>query len=79
MTSNTLALTPINGESRVKDLSLAERLGFDRPVNVRNLIKRNVPKLEAFGPLFTMERVINGGQAREFYLNQKQAIFIWLS
>jgi len=76
MTSNTLALTPINGEPRVKDLSLAERLGFDRPVNVRNLIKRNVPKLEAFGPLFTMERVINGGQAREFYLNQKQAIFI---
>jgi len=74
--STALTLTPINGEPRVYDIHLAEQLEFDRPVNVRNLIKRNSPKLEAFGPLFTAKRVINGGEATEFYLNQRQAIFI---
>jgi len=74
--TNSLTLHPVNGEPRVHDLELAERLGFDRPVNVRNLIKRNSQKLEAFGPLFTVERVINGGKATEFYLNQRQSVFI---
>ena len=28
---NELILTPINGEPRIRDLDLAERLGFERP------------------------------------------------
>lgn len=74
--SSTFLLTVISGEPRVYDILLGERLGFDRPVNIRNLIKRNMDKLQTFGPLSIVERVINGGNAREFYLNQKQSIFI---
>lgn len=49
MTSSTLTLTPINGEPRVHDLHLAERLGFDRPRKIRDIIKRNHDKLLNFG------------------------------
>lgn len=78
MTSNTLTLTPINGEPRVHDLSLAEKLGFDRPLNIRNIIKRNEAKLLNFGILSTVEKIHEGAgrPTSEFYLNQKQAIFL---
>jgi hypothetical protein len=80
-TSNSLILTPINGEPRVHDLHLAERLGFAEPRMIRKLIKRNIIKLEAFGLCSTVERCIEVGngvkrEVEEFYLNQKQAIFI---
>uniref|UniRef100_UPI0025E17B7C hypothetical protein n=1 Tax=uncultured Thiodictyon sp. TaxID=1846217 RepID=UPI0025E17B7C len=74
--TTSLSLTPIDGEPRIHDLTLAVWLGFDRPVNIRNIVKRNEAKLLKFGPLSTVERVINGGNAKEFYLNQKQSIFI---
>lgn len=38
---SSITLTPINGEPRVHDLLLAEKLGFDRPSDIRKLIKRN--------------------------------------
>lgn len=77
MTSNTLTLTPINGEPRVHDLQLAERLGFDEPRAIRKLIKRNEAKLLSFGTRSTVSRVtITGQPSEEFYLNQRQAIFI---
>lgn len=71
-----LTIEAVEGEPRIRDLDLAERLGFDRPLNIRNLIKRHAASLNAMGPLFTVKRVINGGEATEFYLNRKQAIFI---
>lgn len=74
--SSAFPLTVLSGEPRVYDIILGERLGFDRPINIRNMIKRNMDKLQTFGPLSIVERVINGGNAREFYLNQKQSIFI---
>lgn len=64
--SSSLVLTPIDGEPRVHDLALAEKLGFDQPRDIRKLIKRNRTKLEALGPCATVARVINGGQASEF-------------
>ena len=76
MTSNTLTLTPINGEPRVHDLHLAERLGFDRPRKIRDIIKRNHDKLLNFGGCPTVVRLVEGNQTAEFYLNQRQAIFI---
>lgn len=76
MSNTSLVLTPIDGEPRIHDLLLAERLGFERPVNIRNMIKRNIGKLQKLGTLFTVERVINGGKAKEFYLNQKQSVYI---
>lgn len=76
MSSNPLVLTPINGEPRVQDLHLAERLGFERPRDIRKIIKRNEAKLLTFGGCATVARVVEGNQVAEFYLNQKQAIFI---
>jgi hypothetical protein len=76
---NSLTLAVIDGEPRVHDLRLAERLGFERPLNIRNIIKRNEAKLLKFGVLSTVERTsgeLGGRPTAEYYLNQKQAIFI---
>ncbi|QNT79416.1 phage antirepressor KilAC domain-containing protein [Entomobacter blattae] len=75
---NPVAITPVmhNGEVRILDVDLAKRLGFEKATKIRELIKRHTNNLEKMGPLPTVGRVINGGKAREFYLNRKQAIFI---
>jgi hypothetical protein len=79
--STPLVLTPINGEPRVHDLALAERLGFERPRKIRDIIKRNEAKLLKFGGCPTVGRCIEVGngvnrEVEEFYLNQKQSIFV---
>lgn len=78
MSSNLLVLTAINGEPRVHDLALAERLGFSQALDIRKLIKRNEAKLLNFGILATVAKIHEGAgrPTSEFYLNQKQAIFI---
>jgi hypothetical protein len=83
MTSNTgssaLTLTPVNGEPRVHDLALAEKLGFADRYMIRKLIKRNEAKLLKFGVVSTVETTtgaLGGRPTAEFYLNQKQAIFV---
>lgn len=79
MSSNSLVLTAINGEPRVHDLELAERLGFERPRKIRDIIQRNHDKLLKFGVCPAVGRTsgeLGGRPATEFYLNQKQAIFI---
>jgi hypothetical protein len=72
----SLSLTPINGEPRIHDLALAERLGFERPRKIRELIKRNYGKLLKFGGCPTVGRIVEGNLTNEYYLNQKQAMFI---
>lgn len=76
--SSTITLTPVNGEPRVHDLALAERLGFERPAKIRDMIKRNQAKLLKFGILPTVGKIHEGAgrPTDEFYLNQKQSIFI---
>lgn len=71
-------LTPsvVRGELRIKDVELGARLGFAKPVKIRELIKRHLPSLEAMGTVPTMGTVNRGQEATEFYLNRKQAIFI---
>lgn len=76
-----LVLTPINGEPRVHDLNLAERLGFDRPTKIRELIKRYREKLSKFNHIPTVGRWVELGdgakrKVQEYYLDMKQAIFI---
>jgi phage antirepressor YoqD-like protein len=73
---NALTPEPIEGELRIRDQDLASRLGFERPRKIRDMIKRWMLELERMGPCPTVGRVINGGEATEFYLNRKQAIFI---
>lgn len=64
------------GELRILDIDLAQRLGFAKLTKIRELIKRHSDSLIKMGTLPTIGRVINGGKAKEFYLNRKQAIFI---
>ncbi|WP_063353473.1 hypothetical protein [Acetobacter oryzifermentans] len=75
---STNLITPSmrEGELRILDTDLAKRLGFAAPRMIRKLIKRYLPELDKIGPRSTVERVINGGNATEYYLNRKQAIFI---
>ncbi|MFG1421739.1 Rha family transcriptional regulator [Roseixanthobacter liquoris] len=65
-----------DGEPRVFDLDLANRLGFGRARNIRPLIERHIAALDQLGPRCAVQRVVNGGEASEFYLTRKQAIFI---
>jgi phage antirepressor YoqD-like protein len=74
---NSLVLVEIDGEPRVHDLVLAERLGFAEPRTIRKIIKRNESRLLKFGTRSTVSRVtVTGQEFDEFYLNQRQAIFI---
>lgn len=76
---NALTLTPIDGEPRIFDLTLAERLGFERPRKIRDLIKRNRVKLQRFGVCPTVGQTSgkHGGRpAVAYYLNQKQSIWV---
>lgn len=73
---NALTFTAINNEPRILDLDLAERLGFDRPNDIRKIIERNQDKLEGYGPL-RMELIQSPGRtATAFYLNEHQALLI---
>jgi len=79
--TTSLTLTPINGEPRIRDLDLADRLGFERPAKIRDLIKRNEEKLKRFSVIPTVGRRVDLGdgasrEVQEFWLNQQQATFI---
>ena len=65
-----------DGEMRIRDLELAERLEFARPRAIRQIIKRNEAKLLNLGPCHTVKRVVEGNETLGYWLNQKQAIFI---
>jgi len=79
MSSSTFPLTVLDGEPRVHDLALAERLEFSQAIDIRKLIRRNEDKLLKFGVLATVAKTSSdqgGRPSSEFYLNQKQSIFI---
>ena len=74
-----LPVTTLEGETRIRDLDLAARLGFDVPQAIRRLIARHAAALREMGLLVTMtERSGNssGRSGRAHYLNRKQALFI---
>lgn len=75
--AHTLAL----GEPTVRDLALAKALGYERPTNIRNLIRRHQPLLEAMGSLLHGEAMIEVGKGAhrpvtEYHLTKAQAAFI---
>ncbi|MEE8658846.1 DNA-binding protein [Acetobacteraceae bacterium EV16G] len=68
-----------DGELRIHDIDLATRLGFDRPRDVRKLIKRYLADLKQMGVCATVAQTSSdkgGRPSEEYYLNKKQAIFI---
>lgn len=60
---------PADPEPRVRDLDLAERLGFGDPHKVRTLIERNIAELEALG---AVSRRANGISADMAEINLPQ-------
>lgn len=68
--------TSVNHEPRLMDLVIAERLGFDRPRDIRKIIERNMKELTTYGTCATVARVIRGNETKEYYLNEGQALLI---
>lgn len=79
MTDALITPTLLEGEFRVLDTDLAERLGFERPRDIRKLITRWKAELERLGFCAAMAQNHGGSRGRPtiaYYLNRKQAIFI---
>jgi phage antirepressor YoqD-like protein len=74
-----LSPKPIEGELRILDIQLGDRLGFKRPRDIRQLIERHIEAISALGAVCGMvpQTSEKGGRpATEYYLNRRQAIFI---
>ncbi len=68
-----------DGEPRVLDLTIAERLGFDRSRKIRDLIERNRAELETYGevrPTVGQTSEAGGRPGKAYYLNEGQALVI---
>ena len=39
----------IDGEPRLRDLTIADRLGYERPRKIRDLIAANIEELQTYG------------------------------
>lgn len=70
-------LQQIDNEPRLHDLRLAKRLGYANPPQIRELIKRNLKRLERYGSIScdTKNPGPEGGRpGKEYWLNKRQAI-----
>ncbi|MBF0877239.1 phage antirepressor KilAC domain-containing protein [Gluconobacter cerevisiae] len=76
--SNVIAPAMHDGELRILDTDLATCLGFDRPRDIRKLIKRYEAELCRMGRCATVARrpETGGHTVIEHYLNEEQALFI---
>lgn len=71
----------INHEPRLHDIRVAERLGFERPRAIRQLIERNRCELETYGSLAPQRVALKTGKGRalevdEYWLNEPQTLLI---
>lgn len=76
-----LALSVVADEPRVRDIDLAERLGFDRPRKIRDLIKANIEELQIHGILpstgaKSTDAFGRGRPGLEYWLNEPQALLV---
>ena len=72
-------LVPGDAEPRIKDLVLAERLGFAKSYNIRRLITGHEQELLRYGAIFSTAENNSGGRGRAgraFHLNEAQALLI---
>ena len=76
-----LVLHDVDGEPRIRDVDLGERLGMARPDKIRQLIERNRAELETYGPLAqhgTMVEIGSGArrEVTEYDLNEPQSVLV---
>lgn len=73
------SLVECNGEPRILDTMLAERLEFSYAPEVRRLIERNRDELEMHGEVYvtaTQTSLKGGRPGKAYYLNEGQALVI---
>lgn len=77
---NLIALEVVNDQPRARDITIAQRLGFKRPRDIRKLIERNLIELERYGTCATVARVSKGKRGStsftEYWLNEEQALLL---
>lgn len=71
-----IELSEIDGEPRVRDLDVAQRLGFERDRKIRELIERNIVELETFSPLALRRGKSRGQEFTEYWLTEEQALLV---
>jgi hypothetical protein len=71
-------LDAVDGEPRIFDLVLADRLGFTRPRTIRQLIERSMAELESFGLIAARCSAYRNRQFTEYWLNEPQALLVCL-
>lgn len=73
-----IALREIDGEPRVKDIELGERLGFQDPRRIRQLIGRHEGNLRDFNILHAVRQADGtpGRPGLTYYLSEEQALYI---
>jgi hypothetical protein len=75
----TQHLDAIDGEPRILDLTLAERLDFTRPRTIRQLIERTRGELERYGAVIAADYSdYQNRQFIEYWLNEPQALLVCL-
>ncbi|MDQ0317763.1 hypothetical protein [Amorphus orientalis] len=73
------AVAEVEGEPRIRDLDLADRLQWSRPREIRTLIARNLAELELHGGICCTTQQNTGRRGRpgkSYYLNEGQALVI---
>jgi hypothetical protein len=81
LTSQDLSVIDGDDEPRVRDIRLAEVLGFDRPRKIRELIERHMAELKTFGPSPQVGAMVSLGsgaqrEVKEYWLNEAQALLV---
>ncbi len=75
---DTSELTVIDDEPRIRDIDLAIKLTYVRPLDIRETIARNRDELEAYGnfPCRTENSIGRGRPGKAYYLNEGQALVL---
>ncbi len=73
--------TTIDNTPRIQDYLLGEKLGFSRPIKIREIIARNLEELGGFGSISQLRVMVNIGsgaqrEVDEYWLNESQALLI---
>jgi hypothetical protein len=71
----------IDGEPRIRDLTIADRLGYERPRKIRELIEANMAELQQYGLAPRRGAPITSGKGRvteveEYWLNEAQCLLV---
>lgn len=74
--ATTDEIVAIDGEARIRDITLGRDLEFERPRKIRELIERHIEALQQLGTCPTVGRVVRRNSVTEYLLNRNQAIFI---